>query len=240
MKTSAIEIWNRPPKTPALSKEDVHIWRIDLGDEPAKHRAISRSGLRAILGRYLNCNPADIRFEYGAKGKPALAGEHGVEAIHFNLSHSGSICLYAFTRAGRIGIDIEWMGRRMTDMWAVAKRFFSPAEYAAIAALPPEQKSRGFFNCWTRKEAFIKARGDGLSMPLDRFVVTLAPGEPARLVRVEDDPPEIERWTLKELEPAEGYAGAVAVEGRPMSETSAPGAAETLIRDCLLSFWDGA
>ncbi len=149
---------------------------------------------------------------------PPKAGEGAREQsrdfFYFNVAHCGALALYGFTRAGPIGVDLEYVDRSTADVDDIARRFFSAAEFAALESLPTEHRRLGFFNGWTRKEAFVKAVGDGLSMPLDRFEVTLAPDVPARLVRFEDDPDAAGRWFMASIEPAEQCVGAVAVRGR--------------------------
>jgi 4'-phosphopantetheinyl transferase len=173
---------------------------------------VARGLLRAILGRYLGCSPADVRFCYGPRGKPALNDARGGEALRFNLSHSRGIALYAVTRGREVGVDVEAI-RPEVEIASVARRVFSPSERATLHSLPPELQSEAFFNGWTRKEAFIKATGEGLARPLDEFDVSIAPGEPARLLATQPDADEAARWTLRELLPGPGYRAAVAVEG---------------------------
>jgi 4'-phosphopantetheinyl transferase len=172
----------------------------------------SRGLLRVILGRYLKTDPKRLRFCYTLHGKPELAEEAGDETVQFNLSRSQGLALYAFTRCRRIGVDLELISHHHGDE-RIPERFFSPREVCALRQLPADTQLEAFFNCWTRKEAYIKARGDGLSMPLDQFDVSLAPGEPAALLNTNGDPEETCRWSLQGLTPAPGYVGALAVEG---------------------------
>ena len=146
-------------------------------------------------------------------GKPALADTSGKETIRFNLSKSDRVVLFAFTRDRGIGVDIERV-RDISEMDQIAERFFSVRENAVFRALPESKKKEAFFNCWTRKEAFIKASGDGLSRSLDKFDVSLVPGEPARLLRTEGDSKGASRWSIQDLKPASGFAAAFAVEVR--------------------------
>jgi 4'-phosphopantetheinyl transferase len=175
------------------------------------HYTVARAVLRDILGRYLGLAPASLRFKYNPFGKPSL--DDGARGVRFNLSHSGGIALYAVALGREVGVDVEQLKDEM-DCGGVAERFFSPSEVAALRTLPPEAQKRAFFDCWTRKEAYVKARGDGLSLPLDSFDVSVAPGEPAALLRTRDDACEASRWTLRELSTEPGYAAALAVEGR--------------------------
>jgi 4'-phosphopantetheinyl transferase len=168
--------------------------------------------LRIILGHYLNLEPDQVRFIYGAQGKPALASRRGQDSLDLNLSHSQELALFAVTRRRRVGVDLECI-RPIAEAEQIAARTFSAQEYQVWRTLPEAAKQEAFFHCWTRKEAYIKAIGDGLSRPLDRFDVSLAPGEPARLLNVAGHPEEATRWSLKELTPAPGYVAALAVEG---------------------------
>jgi 4'-phosphopantetheinyl transferase len=242
--------WCDAPARLKLDNDEVHVWRAMLGvpepvlesflttlspDERTKaerfcfprdrDRSIAaRAVLRLILSRYLDVKPAHLRFCYNPFGKPALTGEPGADALHFNMSHSGELALYAVTREHEIGVDVEHVREDFASE-QIAKRFFSPSEVAMLHALPLNMRTRGFFNCWTRKEAYIKARGEGLSLPLDWFDVSLTPGEPAALLRVGDGKAEVEdeiagdgkleasRWSLRELSPGPSYAAAIAVQG---------------------------
>ena len=179
----------------------------------AAHWIVARGTLRAILSNRLRIEPRDVRFVYGEHGKPELAEPFAGSGLRFNLSHSGGLALCAVVRHCRVGVDIERF-RPVPDLEAIAERTFSPRERETLRQLPPELRDEGFFNCWTRKEAYIKAIGKGLAHPLDRFSVSLAPGAPARLEAVDDDPWEAEAWTLEAFVPSAGYAAALVVEGR--------------------------
>lgn len=167
---------------------------------------IVRGALRILLGRYLHVPPADIAFAYGAKGKPALAASSGLD---FNLSHSGGWAVLAFTRGCEIGVDLEQM-RPLADRQNIAARYFCPAEAAELEDLPAAQREHAFFLCWTRKEAYIKATGDGLAASLNAFQVSLKPGERARMVHIAGDPDAAQEWTLHDLDLAPGCAAALA------------------------------
>jgi 4'-phosphopantetheinyl transferase len=171
---------------------------------------VCRGVLRKILSLYLRVEPCRLRICYGPYGKPYLEEEAEKDRLQFNLSHSRGLALYAFTRGSEIGVDLEYI-RRMPDFHQIAARFFSQNENSALNALPESQRQEAFFNCWTRKEAYIKAIGNGLMHPLNSFDVSLAPGKPARLLKVEGDPQEASRWSLKSLNPAPGYIAALAV-----------------------------
>jgi 4'-phosphopantetheinyl transferase len=180
--------------------------------EPDRRRfTVARGALRTILGGYLQMNPMSIVFDYGAQGKPFLAA--AASSIRFNVAHSGELALVAVSRERELGVDVEFV-RALTGAEQIPERFFSPREAAVFRSLPRDLVEPAFFACWTRKEAYIKARGGGLSIPLDRFDVSLEPGKPAALLEVRDDPIEASRWGMVELQPASGYAGALVVYGK--------------------------
>lgn len=174
-----------------------------------------RGLLRRVLAGYRGSEaPERLRFAYGAHGKPRLAAvdAEGVD-VRFNLAHSDGLALLAVALGREVGVDVEWV-REDGAIAAVADRYFSRAERDALAALPEGERCRAFYACWTRKEAYVKARGEGLALPLDGFTVSSAPGEAPALLAVEGEPGEPARWTLRDVEAGEGYAAAVAVEGR--------------------------
>ncbi len=162
----------------------------------------ARSMLRALLADRLGCAPGEIRLTYNAFGKPRLA----TGRLRFNVSHAGDVTLFVFADGIEVGCDIEWRNDRLR-VEATAGEFFAPAEYRALRRLPPGARTEGFFNAWTRKEAFVKARGLGLSLPLDRVEVSLAPGEPAVFRRGGSG------WSLHAFEPRPGLHAAVVIEG---------------------------
>jgi 4'-phosphopantetheinyl transferase len=180
----------------------------------AERYIVGRSALRTLLGQYTGVPPEALVFAYNEFGKPELPGSD----VCFNLSHSHGMALAAFARGRAIGVDIERIREEVIHE-RIADRFFSPAEARALASLPPRQQAEAFFNCWTRKEAWIKARGEGLSIALDSFEVTLVPGEPAQLLATRPDPEEAGRWSLHELDCEPGYAAALAVAGRIEAES---------------------
>lgn len=227
------------PVIPALRSDEVHVWRASLagpspgpgtdssllsreeGDRAARfisadHRdrwAASRAILRRILAAYLGDDPAALRFRAGAQGKPALLRTEGHGDVRFNLSHSGGVALVAVALGREVGVDVERI-REDAAGERLAERFFAPAEAAALRTIPARQRAPAFFACWTRKEAYLKARGVGLTFGLDRVIVPVLPEEPASLLAVEGEPGEASRWQLEDLRLAAGFAGAVAVEGR--------------------------
>jgi len=231
-------LWLPAPADWTLLCDDVHVWRADLdrpesqvrsfqqllsADEVSRaarfhfqkdrHRFIVGRGLlRMILSRYLDVVPSQVRFDYTAYGKPVLAPMSVQETVSFNVAHSDRLALYAVTRDRAIGVDIEQI-RSGIDYEQIAEHFFSPTENVLLRSLPAELRSIAFFTCWTRKEAYIKAHGEGLSLPLDQFDVSFIPGEPARLVHTMGDSSKASRWSLHELHPGSGYVAALAVEG---------------------------
>lgn len=178
---------------------------------------VARGWLRRLLAERLDARPQDIRFSYGKHGKPALAPPFAHSGLSFNLAHSGDLAVYAFARAQALGVDVEAM-RALSDADGIAARFFSATEKNAYQALASCHRRTGFFNCWTRKEAFVKALGDGLSHALDEFDVSLAPGEPARILRVADTPGDACGWRLESFVPAPGFIAALVSE----APTNAP------------------
>jgi 4'-phosphopantetheinyl transferase len=178
----------------------------------AEHRrafVIARGVLRCLLARYSGTPRRDVRFSYGLRGKPALRNDR---ALRFNVSHSGHLVLYGFALDRELGVDIE-QHRDMSDLVDVAKRFFAPAEVSTLLSLPPNERSAAFFRCWTRKESFVKAVGDGLSIPLDSFQVSLRPDEPAAIVDVAGR--KEANWCLTDVTPVERYSAALVTEGMP-------------------------
>jgi 4'-phosphopantetheinyl transferase len=170
---------------------------------------VARARLRQLLAARLNTLPEALDFAYGEHGKPALASREEVD-LRFNVSHSEDVAVYAFAAGRDVGVDVEAL-RPMADAPDIARSAFSAAERRAFLALAPVERTEGFFNCWTRKEAFIKALGEGLSHPLDAFDVSLAPGEPARMLRVGGIDGGRCGWDLHSFSPRPGFVGAVVV-----------------------------
>lgn len=170
--------------------------------------AFRRGILRRLLGNYLQVDPRDIRYAVNEFGKPRLDKKFHSN-LHFNLSASGEISLFAFIENRPVGIDVEQL-RGDFDTGPIAGRFFSDSERQELHELPADQKLPGFYNCWTRKEAVIKALGRGLSLPLASFDVNLKPGAPARVVGARENARDAQRVTLQELTPAAGYIAALA------------------------------
>ena len=155
-------------------------------------------------------SPGEIEFSYGPKGKPGLMDPS--LPVRFNVSNSGSLAVYAFTEACDIGIDVEQV-RPVPEMEQIAARFFAADEASELMALPEPERPQGFFNCWTRKEAYIKAVGDGLSVPLDSFRVTLRPGADAEMLCLGGSVGAAKGWALHAFAPAPEFVGALAYPG---------------------------
>jgi 4'-phosphopantetheinyl transferase len=220
-----------------LGEREVHVWivRLEAGEPEfrtmyawlapdeaaraerfkfAKHRrayALGRAALRALLGGYLGVSPSDIQFSYGTKGKPSLTD--AACKLRFNASNSGELAVVALTEGCELGVDVEHI-RPVPDIEKIAERFFAAAEVAELMALPETERCQGFFNCWTRKEAYIKAVGDGFAVPLDSFRVTLRPGVPAQLLELGASIEAARCWTMHDFIPAPDYAGALAYPER--------------------------
>lgn len=194
-----------------LSPEEFE--RADRFGNPARRSAflVARSTLRGVLAHELGIDAVALRFAIGLHGKPFL--EHPPTPLRFNLSHSGGIVLCAVAWEREVGVDVERI-KPDIDHAALARRFFSPLENEQLASLPPALRPAVFFATWTRKEALVKAWGVGLSLPLDRFDVSVHPHRPAELLDVREGPGRDGQWSVHELAPGPGYAGAVAVEGR--------------------------
>jgi 4'-phosphopantetheinyl transferase len=216
-----VHIWTASLDLPALA-----VWKLyETLDADEKKKAerfhfekdrrrfvTAHAILRNLLGLYPGVKPEAVRFRHGEFGKPALSAEFAEANLYFNLSHSQRIALYGFSRGCEIGVDVEYM-RDISEMERIVEGFFSIRENEIFRSLPESQKKEAFFNGWTCKEAFIKALGDGLSLPLDKFHVSLVPGESGKLLGIEGDSKEASHWCIRDLQPAHNYAGAFAVKG---------------------------
>ncbi len=235
--------WPAAPDTLAMEPGWVHVFRLPLDLPAGRiaalrallsHQEVTRADryhrqrdgarftaargqLREILGGYTQLNPKAVVLLVDAHGKPALAlpqaGDSSAGAPAFNVSHSAGLALLAVgCPRDLIGIDVEAI-RASLEFESMARRFFAPGEVAALLALPSEQRTAAFFACWTRKEAYIKARGLGLAIPLDGFEVSLVPGDAPRLIRPTADDPHGAEWTMMKLDPGPDYAAALCVRG---------------------------
>jgi len=233
-----IPLWKIPQSELTLAEKDIHVWRADLDlpmigfqnlyqtlsidekkraerfhfEKDRRHFIAGRGILRAILGCYLGVEPILLEFCYGKYGKPQLSDTFGNATIHFNMSRSKGLALYAFTRDQELGVDVEHI-RDIPEMEQIAERFFSPKENAAFRTLRERTKKEAFFNCWTRKEALLKAKGQGLALGLDQCEVSLGLGERAALIRT-NNPQETAHWLLQKLNPGSRFIAALAVQER--------------------------
>lgn len=220
----------------SLDSQDISIWyaRLDqfTGDLAALAQSLSideqaradgfrfsrdrerfvtcRAILRMLLARYLATTPSRLTFTYQSHGKPALAADWRDSGVDFNLAHSNGVAMYAFTRIGPLGVDLEYV-RPLTDVHRLAAEVFSSRERAAFCMVPAHLQQAAFFHGWTRKEAFLKATGAGLSVPLRQIDVTLEPGKPAALLSIGGSAAAASGWLLRGFEPVQGYVAAVAV-----------------------------
>jgi 4'-phosphopantetheinyl transferase len=231
------DIWQHPSGHPALEDGEIHVWRAGLdqssssvealfeilsADEREKaeryffakdrnHFIVARGTLRKILGGYLDISPRQISFSYNRYGKPQLPADADGHPFYFNLSHARGVALFAVTRGQEVGIDIEFIDDRLAVLEA-AKGFFSSAEISNLQALPSNLQTPAFFRGWTRKEAFVKALGCGVSYPLKELTVPIMPGEPETL-SITDDFHKGRQWSLVNLPAEPHYIAALAVEG---------------------------
>ncbi len=230
-------VWSHPPNNLSLQSNHVDVWRVITNlqhyslsafetilstdelqhasrfhfDKDRERYLVAHTSLRHILSRYLQAEPNWLNFSTNVYGKPFLPDY----VIEFNLSHSGDYALIAIAHSRNVGVDVEQL-RADIEIESLAGRYFSPREVSELMALPPQQRLIGFFNCWTRKEAYIKARGLGLSLPLDSFDVSLKPSRPAVLRATRPDAGAALQWTMLSLEVGAKYAGAVAVWGNDL------------------------
>src|SRR6185295_9129337 len=194
----------------SLSRDEHHRAARFHFDRDRQRFLLAHASLRVILGRYLNVAPASLAFAQNEFGKPFLINPEAA-GFHFNLSHSEDLALVSVTREREVGVDIEFIRPSFATI-DVAEHFFSVAEVYTLTGLDPDYRTQGFFNCWTRKEAYIKARGEGLSLALDSFDVSLAPDVPVALLQTRFDPSDVSRWSLHEIFPAPNYVAAIAIE----------------------------
>ncbi len=232
--------WRTLTQPPILALNTVDVWRASLQvshrkleqfsnhltreekkqgtrfikDKDKKYFTVARGVLRWILGQYLSIPPKDIKFYYGEYGKPYLSKAGQNHLLQFNLSHAGDMIVCAVTQGQPIGVDIECI-QAQVDYETITKRFFSSNEFEALLALPPNERQAGFFRLWTRKEAFVKAIGKGLSFPFRDFSVTLDQ-EKGKILHIRNSTQRANKWSLIPFMPAAGYIGALAVAKKPI------------------------
>lgn len=220
-----------------LGEPDVHLWlaRLDCAshehadysavlspderekanrfrfERDQKRFAAGRGILRHLLAKYLDRPPRELKFSYGSHGKPSLDGN-----LRFNLAHADDWALFALTLGRDIGVDIERLRPNFATL-DIAERFFSRREFEGLASLPEQERCAAFFHCWTRKEAFIKAKGMGVFLGLHTFAVSFAPGEEPRLLHLDGDSSAVERWSIVPLQAPTGYVAAAAIEGKNLA-----------------------
>lgn len=173
---------------------------------------VARGELRRVLGRYLSAAPAEIRFEYNAFGKPALAADPQEMDLRFNLSHSEELAIIAITQSREVGIDLEFL-KAETATTDIAQRFFAPGEIKQLNLASTEQQQALFYRFWTRKEAFIKAIGQGVSFPLDQVDTSEQMGEEWSMVKATEEGWAAQKWMGLDLALPDGFLGALVVEG---------------------------
>jgi 4'-phosphopantetheinyl transferase len=230
----ALTTWQAGPVNPMLPHRELHIWRIPMTHDnpaaydharlllsedertradrfvveaPRRRLVFARAAMRTLLARYTGIQPGDLIFSTGPHGKPYISGTD----LRFNLSHSEDLALLAVVRDTEVGIDIEHIDPRRTTE-DIAARFFSPAEQTELANHPGEERRPAFFRCWSRKEAVIKALGEGLACPLDSFDVSLDPHH-ARLLALRREGADVAAWTMIAISAHPDYTAAAALIG---------------------------
>jgi len=227
-----------PPEIVRLGSNSVHVWKsfLDVDEETVQHfftllseqekqkalrfhaarhrrKYIAAHGLlRVIVGGYAEADPKSLTFCTNQYGKPFLCADQKTIPLLFNLSHSHNLCMIAVCSGLEVGIDVEYMNRDI-NVLELANRFFSKREIEKISSLPEGLRNYAFFRCWTRKEAYLKAKGKGLFIELHRFEVSVLPTEPAAVLSADESPEDVDRWHLFDLDPYPGYAGALSIAG---------------------------
>jgi 4'-phosphopantetheinyl transferase len=239
MTTEDMIQWGIAPGQPCLSEDEIHVWASCLDVAPTisavfavslsegermrakkfrfrQHQNFFIAGrglLRAIMSYYLQVEPARVEFKYNLQGKPDLTRPFDSSGIHFNLAHSEDLALFAVTRIGPVGIDVERI-RVNEDARELMNWFCSPRERELFDNLAAQEKQLAFFNLWTRKEAFLKATGEGITQLLNQVEVAFRPGEPARFIAVSGDSERAYRWSVHDLSPAPDFVAAVAIQAK--------------------------
>lgn len=239
MVTVAERAWLTQAEDLAILSDEVHVWRASLNqptwwveklgrllapeelsraerlrsDKERQGFMVARGLLRAILSRYLDVEPTRLRFAGDAYREPTLISPTPPGGFSLSLSHAHELALIAISQRRRIGVGLGYL-RPVPEMERIAEGLLSPQEKTVWRALPQPEKLRAFFKCWTCKQAYLKARGEGSGLPPGRLAVDLFPAEAAQLLSLDGDPSEAARWSLRELTPAPGYVAALAVEGK--------------------------
>jgi 4'-phosphopantetheinyl transferase len=230
-----MNFWPLPPaELPALERS-VHVWatrldddNVDLGrarelisvdereraerfkfERDRRRYLIAHAALHEILRRYLPIDSEPLIFDYGSNGKPRLSPALSPAGVQFNLSHSNELALLAVTRRGEVGVDIEYVKENF-EFQDIAEKFFTAKEVAAMRSLPVHLQRRAFFKCWTSKEAFLKAKGTGLSGKLDEVEIILTATREVQITA------SVPGWSLAELAPIDSYEAALVIEGEPL------------------------
>ena len=224
-------MWQSYSEKFSLPLSDIHLWKANLSidqtlqaelwltlSDEEKLRAnrlkfphlrvryvAARGILRRLLSQYLSVSAVDIKINYGKQGKPFLMN---FPNFKFNLSHSEDLAVFAFSKSMTLGIDVEYINKEI-DIESIVPRFFSKNEAASVLGLTPDKRPAAFFNCWTRKEAFIKAKGGGLSIPLDQFEVSLLPGDTPEILAINWAPEEVKSWSVFSFNMQKGFVGAL-------------------------------
>ncbi len=225
--------WTKPAKFPVFEEGEIHIWRIPLVvgeyrplmellsedevrrgerflfEKHREHYVVGRARMRRLLAAYTNNTARNVEFAYENLGKPKFADAILHARFQFNFSNSSDRGLLAITRGRKVGVDLERV-RSMKDRMQLARRYFAESEIQKLFALPEKQQSDAFFRCWTRKEAYLKAVGKGLTFPLRNVEVTLLENEPCRLLHINSSKEDASAWSLVSLRPFDGYLGALA------------------------------
>jgi 4'-phosphopantetheinyl transferase len=217
--TERVDIWKvhldgpllKDSETGVLSPDEIARANRFHFEKDRVHSVRCRAALRQLLGKYLGIPAPEIQFKYLTNGKPQLEADLNPRALQFNVSHSADLAAIAIGSEHRLGIDVEKI-RSDVDTLSLSKRFFSLRERAELQALPEHLRVSAFFACWTRKEAFLKATGDGLSFPLENFSVSVQPDSNERLEEVNEDTKVGEQWFLADLRIGDGYRAAIAIE----------------------------
>ena len=200
----------------SLSPEEKHRANRFLRAEDRSRYVFAHGILRQLLGQYLSTDPVGLKFRPNIHGKPALVQEPGQPVLTFNLTHSGEVILIAFAENRQVGVDVEVV-REDFDPMEIARSQFAEREIAGLRGMTDRlEQLQAFFRCWTRKEAYVKARGEGMGFPLSHFAVAFGAAEPPRVTWSADDPFVSSRWAMINLDPLPGYAGALVADRPPV------------------------